>query len=129
MKKAIVFLLVTVMCFGFCACGAKEESAPKSEDAPKLESSLPDSNLTEETDDGQEEESAPATSVDPEVLAKARGYVGEQLSDFIAEFGEPLSSEYASSCLGDGEDGLLTYDGFTVETYKEGDSEEIKYVD
>ena len=34
----------------------------------------------------------------------------------------------ASSCLGSGEDGELVYNGFTVYTYKEGDSEVVQNV-
>ena len=40
----------------------------------------------------------------------------------------PESVSYASSCLGSGEDGELVYNGFTVYTYKEGDSEVVQNV-
>ena len=46
-----------------------------------------------------------------------------------AAIGEPSGSSYASSCLGPGEDGELYYDGFTVYTYKENDSEIVKDVE
>ena len=40
--------------------------------------------------------------------------------------GKPNSSEYASSCIGDGEDGLLYYNGFTVTTYRENGKETVQ---
>ena len=54
--------------------------------------------------------------------------IGEEVSKLIEAIGEPDSADYASSCLGPGEDGELQYDGFTVYTYKEGDSEVIQNV-
>ena len=43
--------------------------------------------------------------------------------------GEPDSADYAPSCLGPGEDGELTYDGFIVYTYREEGSETVEDVD
>lgn len=53
----------------------------------------------------------------------ARSLLDQPVSELCAQIGEPESSDYASSCMGDGEDGLLFYDGFGVYTYREGDSE------
>ena len=39
--------------------------------------------------------------------------------------GKPKKSEYDASCYGDGEDGILTYSGFTVFTYKPKQGKEI----
>ena len=47
----------------------------------------------------------------------------------IAAIGAPASKSYASSCMGDGEDGELHYSGFTVYTYKEGSSEKVTDVE
>ena len=58
----------------------------------------------------------------------AESYIGKEVSELIAAIGEPESSSYASSCLGSGEDGELVYNGFTVYTYKEGDSEVVQNV-
>ena len=41
--------------------------------------------------------------------------------------GKPNNESYASSCLGDGEDGELSYDGFTVYTYRAPDGAETVY--
>ena len=36
--------------------------------------------------------------------------------------------EWRAYCMGEGEDGIWTYDGFTVYTYKEGGSETVEAV-
>ena len=41
----------------------------------------------------------------------------------------PESSDYAPSCLGEGEDGNLYYDGFVVYTYRENGTETVEYVE
>lgn len=52
------------------------------------------------------------------------------MEDLIAAIGEPESSDYAPSCLGEGEDGNLYYDGFTVYTYRDTDGQEtVNYVE
>ena len=48
----------------------------------------------------------------------------QQMTDAI---GKPNNDSYASSCLGDGEDGELSYDGFTVYTYRAPDGAETVY--
>ena len=49
------------------------------------------------------------------------------LSSLTDAIGEPKNESYASSCLGDGEDGELSYDGFTVYTYRAPDGTETVY--
>lgn len=51
----------------------------------------------------------------------ALAFVDQPLSDLIAAIGEPLEEYYEYSCSGPGDDGLLTYDGFIVFTYREPD--------
>ena len=46
----------------------------------------------------------------------------------IAAIGSPISSSYAPSCLGPGEDGELIYNGFTVYTYRENGVETVEDV-
>ena len=55
----------------------------------------------------------------------AQQMIGEDLTALTDELGKPASESYASSCLGDGEDGELSYDGFTVYTYRENGVETI----
>lgn len=50
-----------------------------------------------------------------------------EVHTLIDAIGEPNDSMYASSCLGEGEDGELYYDGFTVYTYRDVDGTETVY--
>jgi hypothetical protein len=59
-------------------------------------------------------------------LETALQYVGCDVAQLYAAIGQPSSAEYASSCMGDGEDGMLTYDTFTVTTYREGGVETVQ---
>ena len=60
-------------------------------------------------------------------LETAQQMIGESISALTDAIGEPKSESYASSCLGDGEDGELSYDGFTVYTYRAPDGTETVY--
>ena len=60
-------------------------------------------------------------------LETAQGLIGSPLSSLTDAIGEPKNESYASSCLGDGEDGELSYDGFTVYTYRAPDGTETVY--
>jgi hypothetical protein len=51
------------------------------------------------------------------------------VEDLYAAIGSPVSSDYAPSCLGDGDDGNLYYEGFTVYTYRENGEETVTYVE
>ncbi len=57
----------------------------------------------------------------------ALDYIDQPLSALKEQIGEPESFSYASSCLGDGEDGELYYDGYTVYTYRDTDGTENVY--
>ena len=65
-------------------------------------------------------------SADPK--ATAESLIGSDVSALYAAIGYPTGSSYAPSCLGDGEDGELYYDGFTVYTYRENGVETISVV-
>lgn len=58
----------------------------------------------------------------------ASAYIGKSVSSMIAAIGEPSGRDYAPSCLGDGEDGELFYDGFTVYTYRVNGKETVQDV-
>ena len=72
-------------------------------------------------------ETKPAEPAKPTV-AQASGYVGSSASALESALGAPTSKSYSPSCMGEGEDGIWTYDGFTVYTYKEGVSETVEAV-
>ena len=122
-KKVFLMFLVAVMILSLCACGGSEEKPAN------MESVLPGTESDVETDDAapssEPVEAEPEVNKDKEL---AESMIGEEVSGLIEAIGEPESSSYAGSCLGPGEDGELHYDGFTVYTYKEGDSEIIQNV-
>jgi len=70
---------------------------------------------------------APALTAE-ERMALASSFIGKSKAELIAAVGEPNDSSYASSCMGPGEDGELCYDGFTVVTYREGETETVEDV-
>lgn len=124
MKKAMILLLCAALTLGLAACGeaAVEDSAAPSADvsaepAP-VESAAPGKSAPEETPDGE-----------AGLLDTAKEYEGKPVEDLIAAIGEPVSSDYAPSCLGEGEDGNLYYDGFTVYTYRDDTGETVSYVE
>ena len=135
MKKALIMLLCAALALSLAACGeaGTEETAPVSE--PASEETAPVSEpAAEETAPATEpaaEETAPADEPEGEsLLETAKTFEGAPVEDLIAAIGEPESSDYAPSCLGEGEDGNLYYDGFTVYTYRDTDgSETVSYVE
>lgn len=58
----------------------------------------------------------------------AESCIGEPLSTLYKYIGEPTAAYYATSCLGDGMDGELHYDGFVVFTYKTELDETVRSV-
>ena len=74
-------------------------------------------------------EPTPEAAPENDLKATAESFIGASLDELIAAIGEPESSDYAPSCLGDGEDGNLYYDGFVVYTYRENGTETVEYVE
>lgn len=68
---------------------------------------------------------SPAVSPPKVTKEAAEAYIGQSLETLYSSMGQPQSSSYANSCLGDGDDGELYYEGFTVYTYREDGVEEI----
>lgn len=61
---------------------------------------------------------------------KAESCIDKSVEELYELIGEPNSSDYAPSCLGEGgEDGNLYYDGFIVYTYKDATGEVVHYVE
>ncbi len=129
MKKLTCLLLALTLLLGLAACGeepAEVTEEPAAGSVEPVEESAPPA---EESVAPAEESEAPAEE-EPSPLEAAKEFEGAPLEDLIAAIGEPLSSDYAPSCLGEGEDGNLYYDGFTVYTYRDVDgSETVNYVE
>ena len=97
-----------------------EEPAEQEEPAEPVEPTEPEEPVEEEPEEPAEEppvEEEPACPTVEDALA----FVDQPLSDLIEAIGEPLEEYYEYSCSGPGDDGLLTYDGFIVFTYREPD--------
>ena len=129
MKKLTCLLLALTLLLGLAACGeepAEVTEEPAAGSVEPVEESAPPA---EESVAPAEESEAPAEE-EPSPLEAAKAFEGAPLEDPLAAVGGPLSSDYAPSCLGEGEDGNLYYDGFTVYTYRDVDgSETVNYVE
>ena len=128
MKKAFSILLCLLLLLSLCACGGKEEpeapidtpAAAPTEDPAKAENQPADA----PADEPAAEDDAPEEPT-PDPVEIAKGLIDQPIEDLYAQIGEPESSDYAPSCMGDGEDGMLFYDDFIVYTYREGDTETV----
>ena len=129
MKKLTCLLLALTLLFGLAACGEEPAEVTEEPAAESAEPAAEPSAAPEASEAPAEESEAPAEE-EPSPLEAAKEFEGAPLEDLIAAIGEPLSSDYAPSCLGEGEDGNLYYDGFTVYTYRDVDgSETVNYVE
>ena len=129
MKKLTCLLLALTLLLGLAACGEEPAEVTEEPAAESVEPAVEPSAAPEASEAPAEESEAPAEE-EPSPLEAAKAFEGAPLEDLIAAIGEPLSSDYAPSCLGEGEDGNLYYDGFTVYTYRDVDgSETVNYVE
>ena len=140
MKKSIAILMLTLCLALLCACGETAEPAPETpapdaqeaaaqtlpEIAPaaQLEASAPEKEeaAAQEEAPAQEPEEAPE---EPSALETALTFVDQDAAALVQAIGEPLETQYEASCSGPGDDGVWTYDGFTVYTYRENGVETI----
>lgn len=97
---------------------AKKETAA----SPKVEETKPEKSEPV-SEAAPAEQAAPAETASLETALK---YVGKDVNKLYSAIGKPASSEYVSSCVGNGEDGILYYDGFTVTTYRENGKETVQ---
>lgn len=130
MKKIIVLLAFVLLLLGLCACGKETPTPtePEIKAEPKVEATVAAEEPAAPTEAPTE---APAETEAPaaDKKALAEGCIDQNVSELYALIGEPESSDYAPSCLVDGEDGTLYYDGFVVYTTREGDVETVYYVE
>lgn len=131
---SIVLCLLCALLLIGCGSGASPVPAPSAEPAPSAvpsaepsaqPSAAPAAVLPDET---LKPDVPEAPTAKEEALQIAKSFEGKDLSELIAVLGEPLSSEYGPSCLGDGKDGELKYDGFIVYTTQKGSAETITLV-
>lgn len=126
MKKLIAMLLCLLLVLGLCACGNQQQ--PENNNVPENNAPVsgdPAGEQKKEPAQNQDAPEEPSGEQEESPVEIAKSYIDKPLSELIAVIGEPESSDYAPSCLGDGEDGLLVYDGFVVYTYREGDTETV----
>lgn len=135
MKNILSLALAMILALGLAACGESgtEPSAAPSDPAA-VDTTTPDpaAESTEAQDPAAEstETAEPAEETGGSLLEIAKGYEGANVDELIAAIGAPNSSDYAPSCLGEGEDGNLYYDGFTVYTYRDtSGAETVNYVE
>lgn len=62
-----------------------------------------------------------------EKIETALTFIGKPTADLLDAIGQPNKISYSSSCLGDGQDGELYYDTFTVYVYRDTDGTETVY--
>ena len=143
MKKLFAILMACLLLVTLVACGAPAEepeaAAPKAPYNPEAEEKAqeetpaepeppveeepveePEEPVEEEPEEPAEEPPVEEEPAGPTV-EDALAFVDQPLSDLIEAIGEPLEEYYEYSCSGPGDDGLLTYDGFIVFTYREPD--------
>ena len=143
MKKTIAILLTLCLLALLCACGetkesavsapapAAEEPAEKAPEAPEKEAASAEAAPAEETSKEaaptEEEGEAPAeqAQAEPSELDTALTFVDQDAALLVQAIGEPLEQAYEASCSGPGDDGVWTYDGFTVYTYRENGAETV----
>ena len=120
MKKTLSLLLALTAALALSACGtAPAQPSTQPTEAPAATGTPAAAETPEATE-------APAPEKTP--LELAEECVGKDVAELYAAIGDPLSADYAPSCLGDGEDGILRYDGFSVYTYRENGSERVDTV-
>ena len=126
MKKSIAIWIGALCLTLLCACGETAEPAPETP-APDAQEAAAQT-LPEEAPDAQPE--APAQEPEeapkePSALETALTFVDQDAAALVLAIGEPLETQYEASCSGPGDDGVWTYDGFTVYTYRENGVETI----
>ncbi|NLC73488.1 MAG: hypothetical protein GX684_06970 [Ruminococcaceae bacterium] len=122
MKRAVILIIILLQLL-LCACGTanavkpNENSANTKEPSAETEATSPEPGATEQSNKSTEE------------LEIAKSYIGKPVSELYKAIGQPESSDYAPSCLGEGEDGNLYYDGFIVYTFKDKSGEKVHDVE
>ena len=109
-----------------------QPEAPKNAEQSSSTTAAPETNPVEAPQPATTpvEEAPPVEEPEPQPVqdpkTAAQGLIGRPVSELYAAIGNPLSTDYAPSCLVEGgEDGELVYNGFVVYTEKQGNSETV----
>lgn len=133
-------IAVLAFCLLLASCGGNTEADPGEPADPTAKTAAVTAEATPEAPAGSEE-NAPEEANEPEAeeeqkplsteeaVAAAMTCIDKPVSALYDLIGEPGESDYAPSCFGDGEDGNLYYDGFTVYTYRENGEETVRDVE
>ena len=132
MKRSLVLLLLLALLALTAACG--DQTIETAEPTEPAQETVQETESTQETEPPAEtepaEEAEPAQAEAPSVdeqIALVQGLIDQPVDQLYEAIGQPNDSAYASSCIGEGEDGELYYDGFTVYTYRDTDGSESVY--
>lgn len=125
-----LMMILTALC---TACGPKADDTPAAEATELPSVTAPPANgETGETGLAADDNNAPELLDPAAKLAnmgpeqrKAEELKGALVEELYKAIGEPQSAEYTTSCLVEnGEDGILTYEGFLVATTRYPNGEE-----
>lgn len=123
MKKLILILMAALMLLSLCACGS---DVPQGDDTLMI-TAKPKVETTEGTEETEPVETTETTIDASSAKELAISCIDKDVSELYALIGEPQSSDYAPSCLVDGDDGMLYYEGFVVYTNRLKDGTETVY--
>ena len=123
MKKLILILMAALMLLSLCACGS---DVPQGDDTLMI-TAKPKVETTEGTEETEPMETTETTIDASSAKELAISCIDKDVSELYALIGEPQSSDYAPSCLVDGDDGMLYYEGFVVYTNRLKDGTETVY--
>lgn len=122
MKKWICVSLSLALSL-LTACAGKE-NVPAAEQTPPAPVTAPVGEPAVQPEPEPAEQPA-APESDAGELEKALACVDQEISALYDAVGEPEESRYEPSCSGPGDDGVLSYDGFIVFTYREDGVETV----
>ena len=132
MKRIMISLMALALLALLCACGETEQTAaqnPAPAAAETAEQKAPETSAPAqdpaEAPEEAAEEAPEEETAEQSPLETALAFVDHDAGELVAAIGEPMETSYEESCAGPGEDGIWTYDGFTVFTYRENDVETI----
>ena len=120
MKRILLLLLGGLLALTV-ACGSPDASAPADAGAETPAETAPSDGAAADSAAGD------AALTAEEQIELVQGLIDAPVDELYEAIGQPADSAYASSCLGEGEDGELYYDGFTVYTYRDTDGSESVY--